>query len=531
MKITLPKKKDVETPIQIESSRMVIIGANGSGKTRFGSKIEESYLKSTLRIAAQKSLTMPKEVSPKSREKAQNEFWYGHGSEDKNWLENHGKLHGRWQSDFNISLLNDFDKLMVLLHTEEYEESLRYKEGEIEKPITKLDRLQKLWEDVLPHRKLFKRAGTIQTYPGDKPEEKYNSSQMSDGERVIFYFIGEVMCSKLNSIIIIDEPEVHLHKSVSAKLWDAIENERPDCTYIYLTHDIDFATSRTDAITIWIKSYHENNTWDYEVIEHESPLPEQVYLEILGSRKPILFFEGANCSKDKKLLEQVYTEFTIKPLGSCEKILNSTKSFNDLNSFHNIKAFGIIDRDRRSEEEIEHIKNPNIWVARVAEIENFLLLEKVIKVVAQHMKKNEDIVFNSVKENVIDFFSSQLDTQALEHTIARIERVFKTVTNNKTAKTITELESQLNQFWAEKDFTAIFNATRHSFRLLVETKNYNGILMVFNNKGIISKSNVANLCDLKQKNDAYLNLIISIIREGGEGSSVIKSSIQEMIQR
>lgn len=61
----------METPIQIESSLIVIIGAIGFGKTRFGSKIEESYLKSTLRIADQKSLTMPKEFSPITREKAQ----------------------------------------------------------------------------------------------------------------------------------------------------------------------------------------------------------------------------------------------------------------------------------------------------------------------------------------------------------------------------------------------------------------------------------------------------------------------------
>ena len=37
---------------------------------------------------------------------------------------------------------------------------------------------------------------------------------MSDGERAIFYFIGEVLCAKENSLIIIDEPENHLHKSI-----------------------------------------------------------------------------------------------------------------------------------------------------------------------------------------------------------------------------------------------------------------------------------------------------------------------------
>lgn len=176
MKINLPRKKDHLENIEIDASKIVVIGANGSGKTRFGSKIEEEYLDNTLRISAQKSLAMPKHVSPKSRDIALNEFWYGQDNDNTDWLIRHGKLHGRWSRDFNVSLLDDFEKLLVLLHTEEYEESLKYKEGEIEKPTTKLDRIQSLWEVVLPHRKLIKRAGVIETYPSDKPEVKYNSS-------------------------------------------------------------------------------------------------------------------------------------------------------------------------------------------------------------------------------------------------------------------------------------------------------------------------------------------------------------------
>lgn len=42
----------------------------------------------------------------------------------------------------------------------------------------------------------------------------YNSSEMSDGERVIFYLIGQCLAVPENGIIVIDEPELHLHKSV-----------------------------------------------------------------------------------------------------------------------------------------------------------------------------------------------------------------------------------------------------------------------------------------------------------------------------
>jgi len=318
MKITLPTKKGISNiNPEIEFNQIVVIGANGSGKTRFGSNIEERYNEITHRISAQKSLSLPNYVSTKSKEVAYSEFRFGGWNKnDPSWNKNYGWKSQRWQSNLNTSLLNDYDKLMVLLHTEEYEQSLSYKENGGSRPKTKLDRIQKIFERVLPHRKIIKKAGVIETYPSDgQISDAYNASEMSDGERVIFYLVGEAICSPENAIVIIDEPEMHIHKSLVKNLFDLIENERPDCSFIYLTHDIDFAFSRQNATKIWAKGYNDN-IWDYELLNDETPIPEQLYLEVLGSRKPVLFIEGDNSSIDYELYEQVYFDRTLKPLGS-----------------------------------------------------------------------------------------------------------------------------------------------------------------------------------------------------------------------
>jgi ABC-type branched-subunit amino acid transport system ATPase component len=78
--------------------------------------------------------------------------------------------------------------------------------------------VKSIWEKVLPHRKLKIKSGVIETYPTGQEANKYNASEMSDGERVIFYLIGEVVCSPENSILVIDEPEMHIHKSLVKKL-------------------------------------------------------------------------------------------------------------------------------------------------------------------------------------------------------------------------------------------------------------------------------------------------------------------------
>ena len=535
MNITLPKKLNSQESISIDSKNIVIIGANGAGKTRFGTDIETRYNKKTHRISAQKSLSMPKEVSPKSKVRAKSEFLYGYFNENNPSNNIQFKIGRRWGENPNTFLLNDYDKLMILLHTEEYEESIKFKEeytpGQgTEKPITKLDRIQNVWEYVLPYRKLVKKAGSIETHPTETPDSRYNASEMSDGERVIFYLIGAVISVPENSIIVIDEPEMHIHKSITKKLWDKIEQERTDCTFIYLTHDIDFASSRQEATKIWAKAF-DGTSWDYEILKDNSKFPEQLYLEILGSRKPILFIEGDDSSIDYKLLQLIFTDYTIKPLGSCQKVFETTKSFNEQKGFHNIESFGIIDRDRRTDEEVEHIKNPNIWVALVAEIENFLLLEEIVKIVAKCMMKDPGNIFIAVKEKVISFFETQVDQQALEHTIARIERIFKSAIDNSAVKQFEELESSLNEFWKKQNFKDIYTEIKTAFDDLIKSKDYNKILKVFNNKGMIFNSSVTSLCDLNAKNDAYLTFIIGILKQNDENSEVIKQAIISKIEK
>lgn len=530
MELTLPNKTNQTESIVINSPSIVVIGANGSGKTRFGTDIETRYNSQTHRISAQKSLTMPKNVSPTTKESAEKDFLYGYAAGELAH-----KIGHRWGQNPSTFLLNDYQKLMVLLHTEEYEESIKFKEAytpkqQDDKPITKLDRIQNIWENVLPHRKLVKKAGTIETFPTGNPDGKYNASEMSDGERVIFYLIGEVVSVPEDTILVIDEPEMHIHSSITKKLWDEIEKDRPDCTFIYLTHDIDFATSRQEAIRIWAKSF-DGSIWDYEILDNNTDFPEQIYLEILGSRKPILFIEGDSSSIDYKLLQLVFKDYTTKALGSCQKVFESTKSFNEQSSFHHIESNGLIDRDRRTDEEISHITNPNIWVASVAEIENFLLIEKVVKEVASIMMKDVNSVFDTVKTNVISFFNSQKEKQALEHSLSRVERLFKNATDNSAVNTIAEFEGSLTDFWSEFNVQDIYTEILSEFQKLIDNADYDGVLKVFNNKGMVANSQVIPLCDLNTRNGAYLNYIINLLKQNNDSSERIIKAIIEKIEK
>ena len=529
MKIQLPTKKgQPNTDPEVEFQQLVVIGSNGSGKTRLGAAIEQRYLNITHRVSAQKSLSMPNEVSPKSKEKAEIEFKYGYYYENNSDLSMQQKINNRWGNKPNTFLLDDYEKLMVLLHTEEYEASLAFKENGGERPTTKLDRIQAIWETVLPHRKLKKRAGIIETYPIGQELNVYNASQMSDGERVIFYLIGEVVCAPKGALIIIDEPEMHIHRSLVKNLFDLIEIERLDCAFVYLTHDIDFAFTRQNALKIWTRSYEGNNLWDYEILEEQNDIPEQLFLELLGSRKPIIFLEGDLGSKDYKIYSQVYSDYTIKPLGSCEKVIQTVKAFNEQSSFHHLISFGIIDRDRRSAADLAILNARNIWVLDVAEVENLLLEETIVKTVAQHMGKNPDDVFLQVKQNLLESFKSQLKNQILTHFKESLRRSYLGITNFNS-KEISSALVEINELFTSVDKEKLYEETRTEFETVISSGDYNTVLRLFNfKKALIPNSKVCDLIGIRDK-DEYLNLVITLLKRNDSVSDSMKKAIDNKI--
>ncbi len=161
--------------------------------------------------------------------------------------------------------------------------------------------------------------------------DQYDASQLSDGERVIFYLIGQVLLTRPNSLIIVDEPELHVNRAILAKLWDDLESARRDCAFIYLTHDIEFAVTRRSATKFALNSYTKSRTgeqWEIEIDtgrhwhsrgrDHED------------CRKPdsrVLFIEGDGGSLDAALYRRVYSEFTTIPVGPCENVIHSVASF------------------------------------------------------------------------------------------------------------------------------------------------------------------------------------------------------------
>jgi len=432
------------------------------------------------RISAQKSLSMPDTTTPTSIDLAEQDLVFGHPNAGQN-------KNNRWQNKPATFFLNDFQKLMVFLFSDETEENAKFKvaqrksDTKLEPPLTRMDKVKQAWERILPHRELVVGGLRIQTQVRGDASKIYNSSEMSDGERVIFYLIGQCLAAPQDGIIVIDEPELHLHKSVQAPLWAEIERLRPDCLFVYLTHDVDFAVAQEGAQRVWLKSF-DGTSWDWELIEDKDDLPDDLLIEVLGSRKPVVFVEGVNGSHDVSLYREILTGFLVIPRGSCDQVIQAVRALRSNTQLHHLQVYGLIDRDRRTAPEIAALQTDNIYTLDVAEVENLFCTEEVLALVSTRMARNSSADFNQAVAHVFNQLKTELDTQVSLRVIAEVK--FKLNCFDASARGVSALSTALQQLTQGIDVSTLYAQFDGEFQTVINAADYRGLLRLYNRKSL-----------------------------------------------
>mgnify|MGYP002372885755 CR=1 FL=1 len=151
-KVILPARRSGQPPVTIDvKGTIVIVGANGSGKTRFGAFIEQHNSDTTHRISAQRSLVVPTMVQPKTYEQAQSALRFGTYHPQWNELQHAANKNShRWGGNPYVSMLNDYEHLLAALFAEEEKRNRDYTRAAVlnlpqsKPPASKLDELQGL---------------------------------------------------------------------------------------------------------------------------------------------------------------------------------------------------------------------------------------------------------------------------------------------------------------------------------------------------------------------------------------------------
>ncbi len=537
-RIVIPTFSNTPQEVNLKSGQSaVFLGANGAGKTRLGVHIDRLERgERTHRIGAHRALNLNTKVASKSYESALNQLLYG--ADDPNLAGQ--KEVRRWSQKPYTTLLNDYDKLLAALFADESEVSSRFRQAHrldplTPSPVSKLDTLSAIWNRLLPHRQLDVGANSLKVKTIDHKGEPYDAGELSDGERVIFYMIGQCLLCPREKLIIIDEPELHINKAIINLVFDEIEAERNDCAFVYITHDLDFAVSRQASAVLAVKACRfpnpnqpQNCEWDLEVVPEATGLDEEFVAAIVGSRQPVLFVEGTKGSLDATLYRWLYPEFTVLPARSCDAVIHSVVTFNAQSDLHRYNAVGLVDFDHRSPKQIEWLGDRRVIALPVCEAENLLLLPDVLYQIALLLHFTPDEAGKIVCDTHAEVFNQanvQKAEVALRKTKRRLDEILKGV--SLTGKDVEAFDAGVREALSKIEPKTMCAEYEKGIADAIAANEIENLLKEFDNKGLVDI--MAQKLGMKSRKDLQDFLGRILRSRAGDGlAGVMRASIESL---
>ena len=393
IKINIPGfgEHDGEAPI-------VILGPNGSGKTQLAQKIAQinqvSAISAQRRTWIDDNLPVQEEQQLRNNVRSQQDRWRQHS----------------WQPTEEINfILSTLIQEHTNLLTKKNEQAID--SGSPLEPVkdTKLILLQGLWNRLFPKRKLeiggfFPKVKRLDAAATAQP---YQLRQMSDGERTVLYMAARVMTAE-HPVIVVDEPELHMHSRLSVEFWNEAEKLRPDCRFLYVTHDLNFTLSRRGATFLIARS---NDAAEAVLVDQ---LPTSVAAEVLGAAtlpfyaKRIFLFEG---EEGKGFASEFFSawfdddETFAIPSGDRDSVCAALSGLKTVGVVA-AEVIGLIDRDFYSDDVLDAITG-GVTVLPLHEIESVLCDQRVVAALAEQFGKDPADVWKEFLDRVRKEFRGQ----------------------------------------------------------------------------------------------------------------------------
>lgn len=362
------------------NSPIVIIGPNGSGKTRHAT--EMAQWNDAELIGALRDLSLPANLPIQPLEEANTQL-----------RQAFTRRRGRhWEVSNEINVL--FSKLLAEDGAALYQWREDWEPGNpTDPPHTKIQILSEFWREIYPGRSIsFSGSNPIISNGNNRIDDDDNSIERypvlhgSDGERVAVYLAGRVLNAE-PGVLIVDEPEMHFHARLGVRFWNRLEAMRPDCRFVYVTHDLPFALSRNDATFVVILPGGPP-----QIVDLQKGIPDQLAQSLLAAASfsihatRIIFCEGAESSLDFELYSAWFRsdDNAVIPVGDCEHVVQCTVSFGNSTIIAGVQAIGIVDRDYWPERYLESLPE-SVHALAVHEVENIFCLRLVFEPVARYI--------------------------------------------------------------------------------------------------------------------------------------------------
>lgn len=328
-----------------------------------------------------------------------------------------------------------------------------------------LDKYKKIFSALLPEKEL------LDIDPAKPKEFQYKDesgqtllfSTLSSGEQEVIRVLFDVARKDIrHSVIIVDEPELHLHPTLTFKLIEELKaiGEHTN-QLIFLTHSADLISTYYSTGDVYFIDTLQTGTNQAHKLSDLNNTHHQIVklvgqnLGLFAVGKKLVFVEGENSSIDRltyhTIAQSIDSEIKIIPVGSVFNIMTLSSIEEQIrNAIFGIEIYMIRDRDGLSENQIAGIeKTGRIKCLKRRHIENYFLDEEVLFKVAEQLYLttiNPAITKETIKNETKKIAQESINFNLFKNTIEylSLNHFFKTPkVKSVDTKTLDDIKREL----------------------------------------------------------------------------------------
>ncbi len=268
-----------------------------------------------------------------------------------------------------------------------------------------LEKYKKIFSDIIPGKELqdINPAQPNEFQYKDSSGQVLPFSTLSSGEQEVIKILFDVARKEIrHSVFIIDEPELHLHPTLTFKLIESLKSIGEHTNqFIFLTHSADLISTYYSTGNVFFIDTNQSGVNQAHRLS-ELDKSHHTLVQLIGENlglfavgRKIVFIEGESSSIDRltyhKIGRSVNPELIFSPVGSVVN-MGALKVVEEQlrNSLFGVDMYMLRDRDGLRQDQIDELeKNGRLFCLKRRHIENYFLDENILNKVAIHLYLNK----------------------------------------------------------------------------------------------------------------------------------------------
>jgi ABC-type cobalamin/Fe3+-siderophores transport system ATPase subunit len=506
---------------------LFVLGANGTGKSSLLTKLYAPHAHSAKRIAAHRQTWFTSNVlnmTPHSRVSMEAEI----RSQDSRIQSRHVQQYAEERTSVAIFDLIDAENVLArrisdLVRAGDVEGAKNAAEDPA--PLARINKIMRAANLPIELALEDQQKVVARKNGGDS----YSVAELSDGERNAFLIAADVLTAKGDTLIFIDEPERHLHRSIISPLLTLLFHARPDCAFVVSTHELMLPIDNPSANTLLVRSCRFQGgqplSWDADFLPANAPVDEALKLDILGGREQIIFVEGTTQSLDAPLYSLLFPQISIIPKANCREVEYAVRGLRGAEGLHWVMAYGIVDNDQREPGQIEKLRAAGIFALSHYSVEALYYHPTILTMVCDRMGKATGRDAATMYERAVIDAVPEANRQKEHFVSAAVERQARRriLSSLPTRRAIKENP----QISIHVDVSELWDAEVRLFDDLVKNGDLEGLLVRYPLRECGALGAIAAAVGLADRN-AYEDTVRAMVQKEPKALAFLRGLFREL---